>query len=191
LVQQVNLNNIASDFMIAPLKKTANMYDVPAMGTYFHFNSNEKEGLWQLNEFSKYLTGFPFMGFLENSLKQTINTSEQITTEDSLFIGGEKAGIQAALEIAQSNHKVCLRERKGTIGDREDIYDKTFPTLNCAACFLTPKIAETRKQHIHGLQTHSDLITSRIRRAKTNIILTKYILIWKKKNQRSFISVIA
>jgi heterodisulfide reductase subunit A2 len=58
----------------------------------------------------------------------------------TLVIGGGVAGIQAALEIADSGHKVYLVERTGTIGGRMAMFDKTFPTLDCAACILTPKM---------------------------------------------------
>jgi len=58
----------------------------------------------------------------------------------TLVIGGGVAGIQAALEIAESGHQVYLVERTGTIGGRMAMFDKTFPTLDCAACILTPKM---------------------------------------------------
>jgi heterodisulfide reductase subunit A len=58
----------------------------------------------------------------------------------TLVIGGGVAGIQASLEIAESGNKVYLVERTGTIGGRMAMFDKTFPTLDCAACILTPKM---------------------------------------------------
>jgi heterodisulfide reductase subunit A len=58
----------------------------------------------------------------------------------TMVIGGGIAGIQAALEIAESGNKVYLVERTGTIGGRMAMFDKTFPTLDCAACILTPKM---------------------------------------------------
>jgi heterodisulfide reductase subunit A len=58
----------------------------------------------------------------------------------TMVIGGGIAGIQAALEIAESGNKVYLVERSGTIGGRMAMFDKTFPTLDCAACILTPKM---------------------------------------------------
>jgi heterodisulfide reductase subunit A len=58
----------------------------------------------------------------------------------TLVIGGGVAGIQAALEIAESGNKVYIVERTGTIGGRMAMFDKTFPTLDCAACILTPKM---------------------------------------------------
>jgi heterodisulfide reductase subunit A len=66
-------------------------------------------------------------------------TAESFNTA-TLVIGGGVAGIQAALEIAESGHKVYLVERTGTIGGRMAMFDKTFPTLDCAACILTPKM---------------------------------------------------
>ena len=59
---------------------------------------------------------------------------------ETLVIGGGIAGIQAALEIAESGNKVYLVERTGTVGGRMAMFDKTFPTLDCAACILTPKM---------------------------------------------------
>jgi heterodisulfide reductase subunit A len=63
-----------------------------------------------------------------------------IFNTETLVIGGGIAGIQAALEIAESGNKVYLVERTGTVGGRMAMFDKTFPTLDCAACILTPKM---------------------------------------------------
>ena len=61
---------------------------------------------------------------------------------ETLVIGGGIAGIQAALEIANAGEKVYLVEKSGTIGGHMAMFDKTFPTLDCAACILTPKMVE-------------------------------------------------
>jgi heterodisulfide reductase subunit A2 len=58
----------------------------------------------------------------------------------TLVIGAGIAGIQAALEIADAGKKVYLVERSATIGGHMAMFDKTFPTLDCAACILTPKM---------------------------------------------------
>ncbi len=58
----------------------------------------------------------------------------------TLVVGGGIAGIQAALEIADSGHRVYLVEREPSIGGHMAQFDKTFPTLDCAACILTPKM---------------------------------------------------
>ena len=57
-----------------------------------------------------------------------------------LIVGAGIAGIQAALEIAESGNMVYLVEREPTIGGQMGQFDKTFPTLDCAACILTPKM---------------------------------------------------
>lgn len=59
---------------------------------------------------------------------------------DTLVIGGGVAGIEAALRIAEAGYKVYLVERSATIGGHMAMFDKTFPTLDCAACILTPKM---------------------------------------------------
>ena len=57
-----------------------------------------------------------------------------------LIVGGGITGIQAALEIANSGQKVYLVEREPSIGGHMAQFDKTFPTLDCSACILTPKM---------------------------------------------------
>lgn len=61
---------------------------------------------------------------------------------DTLVVGGGIAGIQAALELADSGHRVHLVERCPSIGGHMAQFDKTFPTLDCAACILTPKMSD-------------------------------------------------
>ncbi|MBP6964768.1 MAG: CoB--CoM heterodisulfide reductase iron-sulfur subunit A family protein [Armatimonadetes bacterium] len=63
-------------------------------------------------------------------------------TKKALVIGGGVAGIQAALDIADAGYKVTLVEKTPSIGGRMAQYDKTFPTLDCAACILTPKMVD-------------------------------------------------
>jgi len=58
----------------------------------------------------------------------------------TLVVGGGIAGIQAALEIADSGFPVVLVEREPSIGGHMAQFDKTFPTMDCSACILTPKM---------------------------------------------------
>ena len=60
----------------------------------------------------------------------------------TLVVGGGVAGIQAALEIADSGTHVYLVEREPSIGGHMAQFDKTFPTLDCSACILTPKMVQ-------------------------------------------------
>ncbi len=60
----------------------------------------------------------------------------------TMVVGGGIAGIQAALELADGGHQVYLVEREPSIGGHMAQFDKTFPTLDCAACILTPRMSE-------------------------------------------------
>ena len=60
--------------------------------------------------------------------------------EATLVVGGGIGGIQAALEIADAGYPVYLVEREPSIGGHMAQFDKTFPTLDCAACILTPRM---------------------------------------------------
>ena len=61
-------------------------------------------------------------------------------TPATLVVGGGIAGIQAALEIADAGDKVYLVEKEPSIGGHMIQLDKTFPTLDCSSCILTPKM---------------------------------------------------
>lgn len=76
---------------------------------------------------------------------------------NTLIIGGGIAGIQAALEIAESGNKVYLVEKESTIGGQMAKFDKTFPTLDCAACILTPKMVSVSHRKNIELMTLSEL----------------------------------
>ena len=71
----------------------------------------------------------------------------------ALVIGGGIAGIQTALDIADAGYEVDIVEKEPTIGGKMTQIDKTFPTLDCAACILTPKMvdcAQNEKIHIYS-----------------------------------------
>lgn len=75
--------------------------------------------------------------------KDTPLHTEQIPiTKRALIVGGGIAGMQAALDIADAGYQVTIVERKPTIGGKMPKIDKTFPTLDCAACICTPKMSE-------------------------------------------------
>ncbi len=75
----------------------------------------------------------------------------------TLVVGGGIAGIQAALELADAGYPVYLVEREPSIGGHMAQYDKTFPTLDCAACILTPKMSEVGQHENIKLLTYSEL----------------------------------
>ncbi|MDP7470555.1 MAG: CoB--CoM heterodisulfide reductase iron-sulfur subunit A family protein [Dehalococcoidia bacterium] len=78
-------------------------------------------------------------------------------TKRALVIGGGIAGIQAALDIAAAGNPVTLVERQSTIGGRMAQLDKTFPTLDCSSCILTPKMVEASQSSDIELLTYSEV----------------------------------
>ncbi|MEI6724989.1 MAG: CoB--CoM heterodisulfide reductase iron-sulfur subunit A family protein [Actinomycetes bacterium] len=62
-----------------------------------------------------------------------------------MVVGGGIAGIEAALKLSATGKKVYLVEKKPSIGGHMAMFDKTFPTLDCAACILTPKMSAAGK----------------------------------------------
>ncbi len=76
---------------------------------------------------------------------------------DVLVVGGGIAGMQAALDIANSGRKVYLVERGTTLGGHMLQFDKTFPTLDCAACIGTPKMVDVAQNPNIELLTYSEV----------------------------------
>ncbi|MCX7017157.1 MAG: CoB--CoM heterodisulfide reductase iron-sulfur subunit A family protein [Candidatus Sumerlaeota bacterium] len=76
---------------------------------------------------------------------------------NTLIIGGGIAGINAALNLSMAGKRVYLVEREPTIGGHMAKYDKTFPTLDCAACILTPKMSAVRDSRNIVLWTYSEV----------------------------------
>ncbi|HAM37001.1 MAG TPA: disulfide reductase [Elusimicrobia bacterium] len=74
-----------------------------------------------------------------------------------LVVGGGIAGIHAALTLANAGKKVTLVERDSTIGGHMAMFDKTFPTLDCAACILTPKMSAVKAHPNITLWTYSEV----------------------------------
>jgi heterodisulfide reductase subunit A len=74
-----------------------------------------------------------------------------------LVVGGGIAGIHAALTLANAGKKVTLVEREPTIGGHMAMFDKTFPTLDCAACILTPKMSAVKSHPNITLWTYSEV----------------------------------
>ncbi|MBI5585199.1 MAG: FAD-dependent oxidoreductase [Deltaproteobacteria bacterium] len=73
---------------------------------------------------------------------QPLHGSRKPVNPQALVVGGGIAGITAALKIAKAGYKVYLVEQEEIIGGRMAQFDKTFPTLDCAGCTLTPKTSE-------------------------------------------------
>jgi len=75
----------------------------------------------------------------------------------TLVVGAGIAGIQASLDLAEAGYKVFLVERDTTIGGQMARFDKTFPTLDCAACILTPKMVSVAHRENIEILSNSDI----------------------------------
>jgi heterodisulfide reductase subunit A2 len=76
----------------------------------------------------------------------------------TLVVGGGIAGIQAALEIADGGFPVYMVEREPSIGGHMSQFDKTFPTLDCAACILTPRMVSVGGHPNITMLTYSEVV---------------------------------
>jgi heterodisulfide reductase subunit A2 len=78
-------------------------------------------------------------------------------TKTALVLGGGIGGIQAALDIANSGHKVIMVEKQPSIGGHMAQLSETFPTLDCSQCILTPRMVEVAQHPNIELITYAEL----------------------------------
>src|SRR5512136_1347460 len=74
-----------------------------------------------------------------------------------LVVGGGIAGMQSALDLANSGFKVYLIEKTSSIGGRMSQLDKTFPTNDCSMCMISPKLIEVGKHNNIELITNAQV----------------------------------
>ncbi|MDQ1371256.1 MAG: heterodisulfide reductase subunit [Candidatus Thermoplasmatota archaeon] len=80
-------------------------------------------------------------------------------SRDALVIGGGIAGISASLQLANSGYKVHLVERNASVGGRMAQLSKTFPTLDCAPCILSPRMVEVAANPNVVLYTRAEVVS--------------------------------
>ena len=90
-------------------------------------------------------------------MHHALNRRRVDITDRALVVGGGIAGIHAALTLAKSGKRVYLVEREASLGGHMAQFDKTFPTLDCAACILTPKMTEVKSNPNITLMTMSEV----------------------------------
>ncbi len=91
------------------------------------------------------------------NLNTPLTPGESPVTKRALVIGGGIAGIQTALDIADAGFPVDIVETKPTIGGKMAQLDKTFPTLDCAACILTPKMVDVAQNEKIRIFSYSEV----------------------------------
>jgi len=97
------------------------------------------------------------MGVVRARLLEPLEKSKVHAERRVLVVGGGIAGIQASLDLADAGLEVILVERAPSIGGRMAQLDKTFPTLDCSACILTPKMVDVVKHPKIELLTNSEV----------------------------------
>ncbi len=90
-------------------------------------------------------------------LNAPLVAGESRVVKRALVIGGGIAGIQTALDIAEAGFPVDIVEKKPTIGGKMTQIDKTFPTLDCAACILTPKMVDAAQHENIRILSYSEV----------------------------------
>lgn len=90
-------------------------------------------------------------------LNAPLVAGESPVVKRALVIGGGIAGIQTALDIADAGFEVDIVEKKPTIGGKMAQIDKTFPTLDCAACILTPKMVDCAQNDKINIFAYSEV----------------------------------
>ncbi|RLG99693.1 disulfide reductase [Candidatus Bathyarchaeota archaeon] len=97
-------------------------------------------------------------GGYERSLElEPLQPISEKCSRDILIVGGGIAGIMAALELGYMGYKVHLVERKPSIGGNMAKLTKVFPTLDCAQCILTPRMAEVGRNPNVNLLTYAEV----------------------------------
>ena len=97
-------------------------------------------------------------GVYRASRLEALYPKEMTMSRDVLVIGGGIAGISAALQLANSDYKVFLVEKKATIGGRMAQLSKTFPTLDCAPCILSPRMVDVGSHPRIALYTGTEVV---------------------------------
>jgi heterodisulfide reductase subunit A len=97
-------------------------------------------------------------GVLRAARLEALYPKEMTMSKEVLVIGGGIAGISAALQLANSGFKVYLVEKRTTIGGRMAQLSKTFPTLDCAPCILSPKMVDVGSHPNIALFTGTEVV---------------------------------
>jgi heterodisulfide reductase subunit A-like polyferredoxin len=97
---------------------------------------------------------------MDDTLEEELRMEEKLgeVIPEALVIGAGIAGMQTALDIAEKGFKVHLVEKDPSIGGHMAQLDKTFPTLDCSACIITPKMVDTANHPNINLLTYSEVV---------------------------------
>jgi len=114
--------------------------------------------LYQKEEATEKAKDLVKMAVAKAALLKPAKDIEVPVIRKALVIGGGVAGIQAALDLADTGYKVYLVEREPSIGGRMAQIDKTFPTMDCSICILAPKMVDVGHHPNIELLTNSEIV---------------------------------
>ncbi|MGB9853303.1 MAG: 4Fe-4S binding protein [Candidatus Bathyarchaeales archaeon] len=97
------------------------------------------------------------MGVARARLLEPLQRRKVSVEKSVLVVGGGIAGIQASLDLANAGLNVILVEKSPSIGGKMAFLDKTFPTLDCSACILTPKMTEVARHPKIKVLTYAEV----------------------------------
>lgn len=92
------------------------------------------------------------------ALQEPLEIRTEPVNPDVLVIGAGIAGITAALTLGRAGKRVFLVEREPSIGGNMARFDKTFPTLDCSSCILTPKMTSVKDDSNITLYAYSEVV---------------------------------
>jgi len=98
------------------------------------------------------------MGIARTRLLEPLTEIEVTIKKATMIVGAGIAGISAALDLANAGFHVYLVEKEPSIGGKMARWDKTFPTLDCSSCILTPRMAEVEANPNINLLTLSEVV---------------------------------
>jgi heterodisulfide reductase subunit A len=85
--------------------------------------------------------------------------STRVLEFDALVVGGGIAGLQSALDLADQGFQVAIVDKDASIGGKMIRLSKVFPTLDCASCITTPKMAAAAHHDNISLFTYCDIVS--------------------------------
>ncbi|MEE8402188.1 MAG: CoB--CoM heterodisulfide reductase iron-sulfur subunit A family protein [Candidatus Hydrothermarchaeaceae archaeon] len=125
------------------------MANIREHGSWVHMNEPEK-ATWKAKELVR-------MAVAKARLLEPLKNPKVSVIKKALVIGGGIAGIQASLDLADQGFKVYLVEKTPSIGGTMAQLDKTFPTMDCSACILTPKMVDVSRHPNIELLTYAEV----------------------------------
>ena len=127
---------------------------------FFHMVNIREHNSWvhtDRKEATEKAKGLAQAAVMRVAKHKSLDVKRVPVNPEALVVGGGIAGITAAMALAKAGKKVYLVEREPSIGGHMAKFDKTFPTLDCAACILTPKMSEVGSHPNITLWSYSEV----------------------------------